>query len=139
ERVRSNHLPGAAVIVVRDDVELHRAYYGSFDGSTVVAIASTSKWLTSATLLTLVDDGALHLDDPVGTYLPAWNRDHAPDKAAITVRQLLSHQAGLPGSAACLGDASLSLDDCAPELAGLPLVAAPGTAFHSGNAGATRA
>jgi CubicO group peptidase (beta-lactamase class C family) len=137
ERVRAHRHDGAGVLVVRHGIEVHRARYGSYAGDTVVAIASASKWLTSATIMTLVDEGKLRLDDPVGTYLPSWAAGAAPDKAAITVRQLLSHQAGLSGSAACLGDPAMSLGDCADQIAGAPLAYPPGTDFRYGNAGYT--
>jgi CubicO group peptidase (beta-lactamase class C family) len=137
DRVTANRLDGAGVLVVRDGREVHRALYGSYAGDTVVAIASASKWLASATIMTLVDEGKVRLDDPVGTYLPTWAAGAAPDKAGITIRQLLSHQAGLSGSAACLGDPAMTLGDCADQIAGAPLAYPPGTDFRYGNAGYT--
>jgi CubicO group peptidase (beta-lactamase class C family) len=137
DRIVANGLPGAGLLVVRGDRELHHAVYGSFDDDTVVAIASASKWLTSATIMTLVDEGKVHLDDPIGTYLPSWDATRAPDKIGVTLRRLLSHQAGVPSSAACVGDPSMTLGDCADEIAGGPLDDDPGTAFHYGNAGYT--
>lgn len=54
-------------------------------------VGSLTKPFTAALTLTLVADGDLELDTPVGTELPA---------GRYTLRQLLSHTAGLPSEAA---------------------------------------
>lgn len=130
-RVRDDHLDGAAILTVRDGRVLQQQFYGSYGADTVVPIASASKWLTSATVMTLVDEGKLSLDDPVATYLPDWNGD----KATITIRQLLSHHAGLDSSASCLGQSSITLEACVASIAKQPLAYPPGTQFHYGNVG----
>lgn len=61
-RVRNDDLAGGMLLVVRDGAILDQR---SFGGDTVIPIASASKWLTSATLMTLVDEGKLSLDDAV--------------------------------------------------------------------------
>ena len=50
----------------------------------------------AATILQLVADGRVDLDAPVETYLPGRIRGAGIDANAITVRQLLRHQSGLP-------------------------------------------
>ena len=133
KRVNDFGLPGAADLVVRDGTIRHDQTYGSYNRSTKVPIASASKWLTSALLLTLVDENLLALDAPVSTYLPEWSGN----KQAITLRLLLSHHAGIPGSAGCLGDSQMTLRDCANDIATKPLDYPVGTEFHYGNAGYT--
>jgi D-alanyl-D-alanine carboxypeptidase len=61
-------------------------------------IASISKTITAIVAMTLVEDGVLTLDDPVGPLLVQHLGIAAPDAdvANITVRQLLSHTAGFP-------------------------------------------
>jgi CubicO group peptidase (beta-lactamase class C family) len=59
---------------------------------TIVQVYSTTKPLVAACALLLVDRGALQLDDPVARHWPEFG---AAGKAGVTVRQLLSHQAGL--------------------------------------------
>lgn len=64
-------------------------------------IASMSKTITSASTLRLVEQGRLHLEDRLGDLLPAEivERVHVQDGVSrgheITLRQLLSHSAGL--------------------------------------------
>ena len=60
---------------------------------TLVNAFSVGKGVTSLALLMLVDRGLVDLDAPVARY---WPEFAAEDKGAITVRQLLCHQAGLP-------------------------------------------
>src|SRR5215218_9345683 len=106
-RVREDDLTGGVLFIARDGETLHRVAVGHTNARTVMPIASASKWLTSATLMTFVDEGKLDLDDPVRDHLPAF--DGA--KSDITVRQLLSHTTGLP-SAGCEGDPSTTMKRC---------------------------
>ncbi len=131
QRVASDDLPGAVDLTVRDGKVLHDKAYGSYNHQTVVPIASASKWLTSAVIMTLVEEGTLALDAPVSTYLPEWSGD----KDGVTVRRLLSHRAGVAGSSPCLGDPDLTLRECAASMAQGKLDHEPGAEFHYGNAG----
>lgn len=55
-------------------------------------IYSTSKTVTAAAILRLVEAGKLRLDDPISTYVP----DVPVSWAAVTIRHLLHHQSGIP-------------------------------------------
>ena len=55
-------------------------------------IGSLVKPFTMAAVLKLESQGKLRLDDPISSFFPA----APPDKARITVRQLLLHSSGLP-------------------------------------------
>lgn len=63
---------------------------------TISVVFSVTKGVTTVCALQLVDDGLLELDAPVAQY---WPEFAAAGKEAITIRQLLSHQAGLPAFA----------------------------------------
>lgn len=86
-------LEGAGLVVLRADGELHRSTHGQLAADTVLPIASASKWLAVATILTLADEGLLDLDVPVGRYVKEFDRD---DKRALTLRLCLSCTGGLP-------------------------------------------
>jgi D-alanyl-D-alanine carboxypeptidase len=60
---------------------------------TVYAIASISKWLTTTTVLKLVEAGKLSLDAPITTWLPDYRADTG---AKVTLRRLLSNSSGVP-------------------------------------------
>ena len=96
----SRHELGAAVSVVRGNEVLVDLWGGWTDQSqqtpweadTLVHLWSTSKGFVATAANMLVDRGELALDDPVANYWPEFAQ---AGKDQITVRQLLSHQAGL--------------------------------------------
>ncbi|MFJ6251305.1 MULTISPECIES: serine hydrolase domain-containing protein [unclassified Streptomyces] len=59
-------------------------------------IGSQSKTFTAATVLTLVDEGRLELDDPIENRLPGVVSVNGYDGTRITVRHLLRHFSGIP-------------------------------------------
>jgi CubicO group peptidase (beta-lactamase class C family) len=61
---------------------------------TIVHVASTTKIMVALAALMLVDRGRLELDAPVARY---WPEFAAGGKDKVTVRDALSHQAGVPG------------------------------------------
>lgn len=60
---------------------------------TIANLFSCTKTFTAVAALQLVGEGKLHLDEPVARL---WPEFAAAGKQAITLRQLLCHQAGLP-------------------------------------------
>lgn len=85
-------LDAAGLSVVTPGGEVHRSRHGDLADEQVLPIASASKWLAVATLLTLVDDGVLDLDVPVGRYVKEFDR---VDKASLTLRHCLAHTGGV--------------------------------------------
>lgn len=110
--VHAGTLPGAVGIVARgDDVEAAAVGAMAFGGppmarDSIFRIASITKPITAAAVMTLVDDGRLTLDAPVREWLPelaspvvvrtpdAPVDDVVPAARPITVFDLLSGQAG---------------------------------------------
>ena len=98
---------------------------------TLVNLWSTTKGIAAIGIALLVDRGALRYEDKVADHWPEFG---AAGKAGITVAQLLSHQAGLPGFAE-----QTSLEDlfdqakCAARLADQSPLWEPGTAngYHA--------
>ncbi|MCB9878969.1 MAG: beta-lactamase family protein [Planctomycetes bacterium] len=91
---------GMVVLVQRgDDVLVHEAF-GHRDveqrqpmqKDTLFRMASNTKAVTAAAVLTLVEQGKVGLDDPIARWFPTFDHD---DAAKITVRQLLTHSSGL--------------------------------------------
>ena len=131
--VASLGLEGAALIIRLKGRPVCEAYVGKFGPETMMPIVSAAKWLSAATILALVDEGRLRLDDSVSHWLPYFKKG---DKKAITVRQLLSHTSGLPSYLPCMFQAQLEMDDCAHQIAEKSkLSAAPGAEFSYGGAG----
>jgi CubicO group peptidase (beta-lactamase class C family) len=94
-------IPGLAIAVVRADRIEKLAAFGFADvehgtpvaDSSIFAIASLDKELTSAGVVKAAERGKLKLDEPVSKYLPQGFH-------GITIRQLLSHTSGLADSLA---------------------------------------
>lgn len=98
--VDADKLRGAVVMVVRGDaIVLHQAS-GARDVAgkqamkkdTLFRMASNTKAVTAAAVLSLVDEGKVGLDDAIARFLPEWSKG---DAKKITVRQLLTHSSGL--------------------------------------------
>lgn len=96
-------VPGLAIAVVKDgELAFERGYglrelgrEGAVDADTLFAIGSTTKAMTAATVALQVDAGRLGWDDRVEERLP-WFRLADPwVSRELTVRDLLTHRAGL--------------------------------------------
>ena len=91
EWVNRGYYPGAAVLIARDNQIIYQQCFGNYTPDTQVFIASAGKWLAAATIMTLVDEGKLSLDDHPSKFLPEFKDD---PKDSATLRQLLSHTSG---------------------------------------------
>lgn len=65
-----------------------------WERDTISHLFSITKILVVISILKLIDEGMLELDAPVAGYWPEFGR---ADKSDVTVRQVLLHQAGVPG------------------------------------------
>ncbi len=65
-----------------------------WERDTIVPVASTTKAMTILAFLLLIDRGQISVDERVAFYWPGFA--HA-GKEAVTVRDALTHQAGVPG------------------------------------------
>jgi CubicO group peptidase (beta-lactamase class C family) len=123
--VRADAREGGLLLVMRGDQVLCERAFGGYAVNERVELASASKWVTAATLLTLVDAGTITLDQPIGPLLPIFAAD---GRGPTTFRQLLSHTSGI-GNPPCLGSRKGTLLDCA-GLAAQYVTAPPGTEFR---------
>lgn len=128
ERVRSAGLPGGMVLIGRADGSvIHEKSIGSVNGSTSLSVASSTKWLTAATFMTFVDQGAIGLDDNIAKWLPEFANDSPP----VTARQLLSHTSGVRDNGCQSGGMSLSA--CVKAIASSGRQFPAGSKFSYGN------
>jgi CubicO group peptidase (beta-lactamase class C family) len=99
DELKATNTPGAAVAVVVNDRVVFSQGVGvsdievgtSVNPGTLFRIASTTKMLTAAALVTLAEQGRIKLHAPVGEYV----RGLSPKTSRVTVHQLLSHTAGI--------------------------------------------
>jgi len=90
---------GAAVCVYRDSHKVVDIWGGTRDrdgnpwlADTTALSFSTTKGVVSTLMHILIDQGRARYDDPIAKYWPAFAGN---DKADITIRQALCHEAGL--------------------------------------------
>jgi CubicO group peptidase (beta-lactamase class C family) len=166
-----NKIAGAVGLVLQDGrVAFERAVGWSdkeagrrMSADTLFRIASQSKAIISAAILALVEDGKVGLDEPAGRFIPSFTSTTVavsdesgpkivPARRPITIRQLLTHTAGISYgndpqvrdryAAAGLGPAAgngwYTADKEEPicvtmeRLGTLPFVAQPGEAYVYG-------
>jgi CubicO group peptidase (beta-lactamase class C family) len=77
----------------RDELVVDLVGGPQLSADSVTGVFSVSKGVAACAIATLIDTGRLDLDQRVAAY---WPEFAAADKGRVTVRQLLSHQAGLP-------------------------------------------
>jgi CubicO group peptidase (beta-lactamase class C family) len=161
--MKKYNIPGGAFALVRDGKLIYARGFGYADlenktpvqPDALFRIASVSKTLTSAAIMTLVQEGKLKLDDRVApiiadlTAAPGATVDPRWDQ--ITIRQLLSHSGGwdrnkpnggfdpidrpLIAAAAVNAPAPASSETLIRYMKGLPLDFNPGEKFAYSNFG----
>jgi CubicO group peptidase (beta-lactamase class C family) len=171
DAIRQEQVAGLVTLVVRSGKVVHHGAYGALDLATrapmprdaIFRIASMTKPVISVAAMMLIEEGKLLLSDPVARYLPGFKQTTValqggggggslqvvPARRVITVRDLLTHTAGIPNPRNLDGtllaryrDASLgapllnALDEpigsLMERLPGLPFVAQPGERFVYG-------
>lgn len=100
--IERGEIPGAVVLIGQGDQVLHRKAFGNravepeaeeMTPDTIFDLASLSKVVGMTTsIMTLVDEGKIRLDDTVAKHIPAFA---ANGKEKVTVEQLLLHRGGL--------------------------------------------
>jgi len=164
--VADGKLAGAVVMIHQDGREVFSEAYGWRDREAgdrmeeddIFRIASQTKALTSVAIMMLMEEGKLVLDDPLGKFLPEWSKttvavakdkggyDVVPAKRPITIRDLLSHSAGIsygtgPAEQAWrdagvygwyFADKTVPVSDVVAKMAKLPMAGQPGEAWVYG-------
>lgn len=116
--VKAGKYPGAVTLIAKDGKIIYESEVGWSDSlktepyrkDHLFRMASMTKPLVSVAAMQLIEQGKLNLDDPVGKYIPSFNETEVltgfnpadstftsnPSKSIPTIRQLLTHTAGVP-------------------------------------------
>ena len=164
-RIAAGDIAGAVTVVARKGKVVHQSAHGVMDltskqpmtASTMFRIASMTKPVVGVAVMMLIEEGKLHLNDPVSRYIPEFRsmkvgvaqpatggRGGAadttpkfytvPSQREITLKDLLTHVSGL-GSGP-MGDSDIAkvsrkdgekLADYIPRLGGTTLEFQPGS------------
>jgi len=107
-----------------------------FTFTTREPIASCSKWLSAALIMTFVDDGKLNLEDTVGKFLPVLSKH---EKGNITLKDCLAHLTAIDGGnlkeSRQLISESQNMDQVINGIALLQMEGKPGHVFHYSSIG----
>ena len=110
QQVDSSRIAGAVGLVLRDGKVVYERAVGYADKESgrrmstdaMFRIASQTKALTSIAIMMLLEEGKVALDDRVSRFIPAYarttvmvNGEVVPAKRRITIRDLLTHTAGI--------------------------------------------
>ena len=112
-------VPGLAIAVVKDDEIVFEKGYGvtalnegtPVDEHTLFSIGSTTKAIAAAGIGVLVDEGKLDWDDPVAKHLPRFQLSDPVVTQRLRVRDLLTHNAGVPNTDVLWYEQANSLDE----------------------------
>ena len=134
--VRDWNVSGIAISVVKDDSVVFAKGYGvrelgkpdAVDIGTRFAIGSTTKAMTALALGMLVDDGKVRWDAPVTTYLPTLQLADPYVTRELTVRDLLTHRAGLGNADMLWAGGDFTMPEITRRIATLP----PAYSFRAG-------
>ncbi|MAO63436.1 MAG: hypothetical protein CL666_00395 [Balneola sp.] len=100
-----DELPGISAIALEDQEVIWKGAFGEanpeedipMQTNTICSVCSISKLFTSVSIMNLYEDGKLRLDDEIQDLLPEYNLPQQYELSGpITVRNLLTHSAGLP-------------------------------------------
>jgi CubicO group peptidase (beta-lactamase class C family) len=151
--IAQQRLVGVVVLVARDGKLVYHRAAGLADREAnrpmtedaVFRFSSVTKPFVSAALMRLVEQGKIRLDDPVTTYLPDFKPKLADGTTpVITIRQLLTHTAGLTyglaegpshpyhtlGVSDGIDLSGLGLDENVRRIGQAPLAFAPGSRWR---------
>jgi CubicO group peptidase (beta-lactamase class C family) len=125
--------PGGVLAIGRYGRIVHMKGYGRqdtaqasarVDENTIYDMASLTKVISTTTAAMILEEqGLLNLDSTVAKYLPELN---APDKAAITVRMIVTHRGGFEAFAALYKEFS-GREQYLAQINARPLKSVPGT------------
>lgn len=103
DAVANGRIPGGVVLIGHNGSVVYRKAFGmrsleptreTMTVDTIFDLASLTKCIaTTTSMMQLISDGRVRLNDPVATYLPEFAQNGKQD---ITVRELMTHYSGLP-------------------------------------------
>ena len=108
------------------------------DENTIYRVGSVSKLFTDIAIMKKRESGDIDIDSPIQFYLPKFNPENKFNNEPITLRQLMSHRAGIlrePAYGNYFADNETSLKKTVESVKKSSLVHPPGTITKYSNAG----
>ena len=133
--IADGRVQGASILVTQGTQRFARNFGTAKGTEPVFLLASITKPMTAAAVMTLVDAGQLSLDDKVVKFFPAFT---GAGRETITLRHCLTHTGGLPDMLAddeALRERHALLADYREGAIKAPLKFAPGTKYSYSSMG----
>lgn len=142
--IAAHRAAGTVTLVMHDGKIIHHDAAGMADRTKNVPmakdhvfwIASMTKSISVTAILTLADEGRLSLDEPASIWLPELKTvklaNGQPPRRPITLRDLMSHTAGIAFPPRKASDGAQSLKSYTLELIDAPLAFEPGEDYEYG-------
>ena len=108
------------------------------DENTIYRVGSVSKLFTDIAIMKKRESGDIDIDLPIQNYLPKFNPENIYNDEPITLRQLMSHRAGIlrePAYGNYFSDNETSLKKTVESVNNSSLIHPPGTITKYSNAG----
>jgi len=109
--------------------------FDDFSITTRQPIASCSKWLSAALVMTFVDEGKLNLTDTVGKFLPVLSQMVRCNYYQSVPFPYNWYKSSLFKRKSRRNENIGSMDEAIEKIATLPMEGEPGKVFHYSNAG----
>jgi CubicO group peptidase (beta-lactamase class C family) len=140
-QLKQQKIPGMSIAILKDNKIIKTQGYGFSNlehhvpakSETIYQSGSVGKQFTATAAMMLIEDGKIHLDDPVSKYF-----QNTPESwKKITVHHLLTHTSGIPDYSAKDVDfrKDYTEDELLKILMKLPLEFQPGDKWNYSNSG----
>ena len=133
--IKDGRVAGASILVTQGSRQFLRNFGTAKGTEPVFLLASITKPMTAAAVMTLVDTDQLSLDDKAVKFFPGFTGE---GRETITVRNLLTHTGGLPDMLAddeALRERHASLADYRDGALKAPLKFVPGSKYSYSSMG----
>ncbi|PED05529.1 serine hydrolase domain-containing protein [Bacillus pseudomycoides] len=144
--LKEHRIPGASIAIVHGNDLYYSKAWGvtgeseeRVTAATPFTIGSISKSLTGLAIMKLIEEGTVHLEDPVQKYIPWFALKDKEATSKITIKHLLTHSSGISTySGLSISDKESkgfnAIKDNVKSLSNVTLTALPGEKYQYSNA-----
>ena len=144
--IKDKDLNAISIAIIKQDAFFWAEGFGFIDKekkikadkNTIYRVGSVSKLFTDIAIMKKSESGDIDIDLPIQNYLPKFNPENTFNNEPITLRQLMSHRAGIlrePAYGSYFANNETSLKKTVESVKNSSLIHPPGTVTKYSNAG----
>ena len=144
--IKDKDLNAISIAIIKQDAFFWAEGFGFIDKekkikadkNTIYRVGSVSKLFTDIAIMKKSESGDIDIDLPIQNYLPKFNPENTFNNEPITLRQLMSHRAGIlrePAYGSYFANNETSLKKTVESVKNSSLIHPPGTITKYSNAG----